>query len=199
MSATPTAPAKKKRMPRAQREQRMLDAAEREFGRHGFAGASMETIAQGSGVTKALLYQYFESKEGLYEACVERARARIFEVMQQAARAADPARMLTTIVDAYFDQLEAEENSWCVLYGDAPVAAVNEMRNRNAGVIIELLREATTLAPRDAELVAHLIVGAGEQVGRWWLEHRDVPASRVKRKFTVVIGAAISAVEQSRP
>jgi AcrR family transcriptional regulator len=186
-------------MPRAQREQRMLDAAEREFGRHGFAGASMETIAQGSGVTKALLYQYFESKEGLYEVCVERARARMFEVMQQAARAVDPARMLTTIVDAYFDQLEAEENRWCVLYGDAPVAAVNEMRNRNAGVIIELLREATTLAPRDAELVAHLIVGAGEQVGRWWLEHRDVPASRVKRKFTVAIGAAISAVEPSRP
>jgi AcrR family transcriptional regulator len=184
-------------MPRAQRERRMLDAAEQEFRGHGFAGASMETIAQGSGVTKALLYQYFESKEGLYAACVERARARIFEVMQEAARAVDPTRMLGAVVEAYFDQLEAEQNSWCILYGDAPVAAVNEMRNRNATVIIELLREATTLAPRDAEFVAHLIVGAGEQVGRWWLDHPEVPARRVKRKFTVAVAAAIGAVEQS--
>jgi AcrR family transcriptional regulator len=185
-------------MPRAEREQRMLDAAEQEFGRHGFAAASMETIAQGSGVTKALLYQYFESKEGLYASCVERARAQIFDVMQRAARSADPARMLSAVVDAYFEQLEAEQNSWCILYGDAPVAAVNEMRNRNAAVIVELLREATTLPPRDAELVAQLIVGAGEQVGRWWLEHPDVPSRRVKRKFTVAIAAAIATLEQAR-
>ncbi len=185
-------------MPRAQREQRMLDAAEQEFGRRGFTAASMETIAQGSGVTKALLYQYFDSKEGLYEACVERARAQIFDVMQQAARAAGPARMLSAVVDAYFDQLDAEQNSWCVLYGDAPVAAVNEMRNRNAAVIIELLGEATTLGSRDVELIAHLIVGAGEQVGRWWLEHREVPSRHVKRKFTAAVAAAIAPVEQGR-
>lgn len=185
-------------MPRAQREQRILDAAEHEFGRHGFAAASMETIAQGSGVTKALLYQYFDSKEGLYVACVERGRARMFAVMESAARTADPDRMLSAVVDAYFDQLKAEQNSWFVLYGDAPAAAVNEMRSRNAAVIVELLRDATSLTPRDAELAAHLIVGAGEQVGRWWLDHPDTPPGRVKRKFTVATAAAISALEGSR-
>jgi AcrR family transcriptional regulator len=185
-------------MPRPQRELRILDAAEQEFARCGFAAASMETIARGSGVTKALLYQYFQSKEGLYVACVERGRARMFEVMARAARAAGPERMLSAVVDAYFDQLEAEQNSWFVLYGDAPVAAVNQMRNRNAAVIVGLLGDATSLTARDVELVAHLIVGAGEQVGRWWLDHPGVPSRRVKRKFTTAIAAAIGAVERSR-
>jgi hypothetical protein len=73
------------------------------------------------------------------------------------------------------------------------------MRNRNAAVIVGLLGDATSLTPRDVELVAHVIVGAGEQVGRWWLDHPDMPPRRVKRKFSTAISAAISAVERSHP
>jgi AcrR family transcriptional regulator len=186
--------ATRRRLPRAEREQRILDVAEREFDRHGFRGASMELIAEGSGVTKALVYQYFDSKEGLYTACVDRGRARLFDGLQRVAAAAEPAGMLPAIVDSYFDQLEAERNSWYVLYGDAPRVAVDEMRRRNAEVIAELLRSGSPLADEDVELVAQLIVGAGEQVGRWWLEHREVPAKRVKAQFTAGIGGAIAAL-----
>jgi AcrR family transcriptional regulator len=48
----------RRRLPGAEREQRILDVAEREFEQHGFRGASMEQIAQRSGITKALVYQY---------------------------------------------------------------------------------------------------------------------------------------------
>lgn len=184
----------KRRLPRAEREQRILDAAEAEFSHHGFARASMERIAQGSDITKALLYQYFGSKEGLYVAGVERARARLFEQLQATAAAAPPSTMLAAIVDTYFDQLEAEREGWCVLYGDAPAAAVDEMRNRNAATISELIRAATPLGGHDAELIAQLIVGAGEQVGRWWLEHRELPAEYVKAGFTAAIAGAIKGV-----
>jgi AcrR family transcriptional regulator len=182
----------KRRMPRAEREQRMLDVAEREFDRHGFRGASMERIAEGSGVTKALLYQYFESKEGLYAAYVERGRATLFENLELAAAAAEPGALLATIVDSYFSQLEATRNSSYVLYGDAPRRAVDEMRRRNAEVIAELLRSGAPLDEPDIELAAQLIVGAGEQIGRWWLEHREIPAAQVKAKFTAAIGGAIA-------
>ena len=64
------------RLPRVKRQKLILDVAEREFDRRGFHDASMERIARGSGITKALVYQYFDSKEGLYWACIERGRAR---------------------------------------------------------------------------------------------------------------------------
>jgi hypothetical protein len=70
------------------------------------------------------------------------------------------------------------------------------MRRRNAEVIGELLRDGSSLAEPDVELAAQLIVGAGEQVGRWWLEHRDLQAVEVKARFTVAIAGAITGLEQ---
>lgn len=185
-----------RRLPRAEREQLILGIAQREFGRHGFAAASMETIAAGSGITKALVYQYFGSKEGLYVACVERGRAQLFERLQEAAGSASAGRMLRAIVETYFDGLDALRDDFYVLYGDAPPRAVDAMRRRNASVIADLLRAGASLAPEDVDLTAHLIVGAGEQVGRWWLEHRDVPAARVKSRFTAAVAGAIDRLEQ---
>lgn len=44
----------------------MIRAAQAEFGAHGFAGASLNTIARKAGVAKGSLFQYFEDKASLY-------------------------------------------------------------------------------------------------------------------------------------
>jgi AcrR family transcriptional regulator len=48
--------------------QLILQAAGREFGRHGFAGARVDRIAGAAGVNKQLIFYYFRSKAGLFEA-----------------------------------------------------------------------------------------------------------------------------------
>ena len=48
----------------------ILKAAEQVYAEHGLAGARTDAIAAAAGVNKALLYYYFESKEGLYQAVV---------------------------------------------------------------------------------------------------------------------------------
>ena len=50
---------------------RILQAAIREFGANGLAGARTEQIAEAAGVNKALLYYYFSNKEALYIAAIE--------------------------------------------------------------------------------------------------------------------------------
>jgi TetR/AcrR family transcriptional regulator, mexJK operon transcriptional repressor len=50
----------------------ILDAAREEFFGHGFAAASIETIAQHGGVSKVTIYNRFETKEALFAAVVER-------------------------------------------------------------------------------------------------------------------------------
>jgi AcrR family transcriptional regulator len=184
------------RLPRAQREQGILDAAAAEFDRHGFQRASMERIARVAGITKALVYQYFGSKEGLYTACVERGRAEMFANMARAAEGLAPTEMLAAVVSSYFDQLDALRGRSYLLYGDAPRRAVDEMRRRNADVIEQLLRRGATLEAEDFRFVAELIVGAGEQVGRWWLDHREIPADQVKARFTAAINGAIAGLHR---
>jgi AcrR family transcriptional regulator len=50
----------------------ILDAAVEEFARNGLANARIEAIAANTGVTKAMIYYYFNNKEGLYEAILKR-------------------------------------------------------------------------------------------------------------------------------
>lgn len=50
----------------------ILNIAEREFARYGLAGARIKEISSQTGVVKAMIYYYFESKEGLYQAVMYR-------------------------------------------------------------------------------------------------------------------------------
>lgn len=179
----------------------MLDAAEHVFARHSFQAASMEEIARRSGITKALLYQYFGSKDGLYEATVERGRAQLFAALATAVEAQPTggARLLA-VVRGYFDYVAANRGHWWLLYGQAGSLAVNEMRDRNAAMIADLLADGRSdLEPERLEIVAHAIVGAGEQVGRWWAVRPDVPQERVVEQFVTLTSGAIRALLPAPP
>jgi AcrR family transcriptional regulator len=195
----------RKRLPRAEREERMLDAAEAVFGKQGFQAASMDEIARKSGITKALLYQYFGSKEGLYEACVERGRADLFELLREAVAGAKPGRpQLAAFVKGYFDFVEENRGVWWLLYGEASSSAVNEMRARNAELIVELLTSALEEQGRKPDpnalaVLAHHLVGAGEQVGRWWADRPEVPKKTVVSTYLELAGGAIDAVFRTAP
>lgn len=60
----------------------ILDAAEEEFARHGLSGARTEAIAVRSGVTKAMIYYYYQSKEGLYKTVLQRPATEFHEMFQ---------------------------------------------------------------------------------------------------------------------
>src|SRR5580658_9616031 len=84
----------------------ILAAAIREFSAHGLSGARTEAIAQSAGANKALLYYYFKSKKGLYEAAIEQVSEKVVE---NALAALDPAyspgeRLLRTALN-HFDRI----------------------------------------------------------------------------------------------
>ncbi|MBD2354196.1 TetR/AcrR family transcriptional regulator [Tolypothrix sp. FACHB-123] len=60
-------------------KRQILDAAEAEFSRNGLSGARTEAISKGAGVTTAMIYYYFESKEGLYQAVLQRPAVEMHE------------------------------------------------------------------------------------------------------------------------
>lgn len=58
---------------------RILHAAAHEFCRGGIDGARVENIAREAGVTKQLVYHYYNSKSELYKAVIDDAAARCLE------------------------------------------------------------------------------------------------------------------------
>ncbi len=71
MPQTPAAEPRPRDADRSQRD--ILDAALGEFATHGLGGARMDRIAERAGVNKRLIYYYFENKESLFLAVLERA------------------------------------------------------------------------------------------------------------------------------
>jgi TetR/AcrR family transcriptional regulator len=61
----------------------ILAAAEIEFARNGFAAARTESIAARANVVKGLIFHYFKSKEGLYEAVLVRAYQPVTEALDK--------------------------------------------------------------------------------------------------------------------
>jgi TetR/AcrR family transcriptional regulator len=64
-------------------QSQILDAAEEEFARYGLAGARIDAIAARTGVVKAMIYYYFENKEKLYQAVMQRIGTELDTAFQQ--------------------------------------------------------------------------------------------------------------------
>ena len=69
MSAGPfqSAPSGRRREESERRRQKIVEAARRCFGSEGHAGATVAKIAEEAGVSHGLLYQFFDSKDHLFD------------------------------------------------------------------------------------------------------------------------------------
>jgi AcrR family transcriptional regulator len=63
---------------------RLVSAATAEFARRGFEGARLHDIAEGAGITRPSLLYHFPSKQGLYEAVVQRVFSALGAVLLEA-------------------------------------------------------------------------------------------------------------------
>jgi AcrR family transcriptional regulator len=178
----------RRKLPRAVREQQMLEVAGRVFAAHGFHDASMDEIAIGAGISKPMIYNYFGSKEGLYAAYVEAAGQRLLTRMAEAAadadaRPIDAEATLRATALAFFAHVDENRESWSVLFGELAthgsplsneVAAIRQrMIYRTAALFDVVLRRAGIPAKKvgGTEPLAHAFVGAGESLANWWLDH----------------------------
>jgi AcrR family transcriptional regulator len=189
-------------MPRERREQLILDVAGRIFASSGYESASMDEIANRADVSKPMLYAYFGSKEGLYLAYIERAGGELLERLEGAApRDVPPAAALRARISEFLAFVEEHGDGWKVLFGEVgstrPFAdQVAELRERIARAIRRMLEEGIPACHgypgAAADAVAHALVGAGESLANWWLDHPGVPRDQVVEWYFGVVQAVVT-------
>jgi AcrR family transcriptional regulator len=163
----------------------MLAVATEVFAARGFHASSMGEIAERAGVSKPMVYAYFESKEGLWRSCLAGARMRLYESIDRAVDpAATPEEQLWVGVQTFFAFVEDEPESWALLdeaQAGPFIAEVAEVRRQVARGVATLLRDAAAAegaeeaALEQTEPLARTLVGAAEALANWWREHPEMP------------------------
>ncbi|WP_194836056.1 TetR/AcrR family transcriptional regulator [Nocardia sp. XZ_19_369] len=173
-----------KKMPRAERERLILDAATRLFAEDGFGATSLAGIAAAAGITKPLVHSYFGPKEALFEACLARAsenieqhvRTRIVDVPQDIS-------MAYAVLDAVFTALEPRPHDWALLHEvvvPADSAAADSLHRHRRRVVTlaidgirDLARTMNLTDPADIDAATQVWLSALSALVRWWLAHPD--------------------------
>lgn len=89
---------------KARTRQQLLDAAAQTFARKGYAGASVEEIAESAGYSTGALYSNFASKEELFlELMSARASRRVTAVAEILETEEDPVEALARLMDRTAD------------------------------------------------------------------------------------------------
>ncbi len=174
--------AKRKRMPRADRMRQMIEVAEQVFSERGYAAASMDEIAELVGVSKPMLYEYFNSKEGLLLACIRESRAVLREVTEQATvGAADAEEALRRGLLAFFVFIRERRQAWSLLrhemalIGTPAADEVEETRRQQTDLIAALMSGYFDSGDElRAEAAAEFVVGACERLAIWCERHEEV-------------------------
>jgi AcrR family transcriptional regulator len=185
---------RRKRLTGEERREAILHSALAVIAQRGYHSSSIDDIAREAGVSKALIYEHFASKQDLYAELLEMHAGKLFsalaESIAEAGRSA--SARLAVGFDAFYGFVEEHRVAWRMLFREAtdPEAVVMldritaEVTAFVAGVIREdpgSRRVADDAASREhgIQVVAQLLVGAVQSLANWWADHQELPRERI--------------------
>jgi AcrR family transcriptional regulator len=183
----------KRRLTAEERRTAILDSALAVFSEHGYHSASIDDIAGEAGVSKALIYEHFASKQELHADLIAR-NAR--ELTQRVAGALSGVQVestserLATGLEAFFAFVEERRDAWRMLFRDAADPESSAVLDR---MVEQVTAEVTVLISQDPgarelarmgderslRLLAEILVGGAQSMANWWTEHPETSRARL--------------------
>lgn len=119
-----------------ERRRRLLDLGTDLFARFSYDELSMARIAREAGISKALMYHYFPSKQAYFAAALEEKAGELARVTEPDP-SLPPVEQLTSSVDAFLGWVEANREAYGKLVRSA--AAIPEVRE-----VVDRVRDMTS-------------------------------------------------------
>jgi AcrR family transcriptional regulator len=179
-----------------ERRRQLLDAGAELFARHSYDELSMSEIARAVGISKALLYHYFPSKQAYFQATLEQAAAELAETVQPNPEL-PPVEQLAGSLDAYLGWIERNAGAYAKLItGVGAVPEVRELvervRNETADRILQGISPGGVAPPLRAAVRGWMWFMDGAILD--WIEHRDIERARLQG---LLLGTLLGAVTAS--
>jgi AcrR family transcriptional regulator len=123
------------------KENKIIEAAEKVFSQYGFKNARMEEVAQVAGITKVTLYAYFKSKENLYMAITHKALTKLVDKTNSCIENTENQKGLESVIaitEGFMDF--CQEN---YLYSEVLLDYFSLIRADDAAKHTDALKEST--------------------------------------------------------
>jgi AcrR family transcriptional regulator len=166
-----------------ERRRQLLELGTELFARHAFGELSMARIAREAGISKALLYHYFPSKQDYFVATLREAAE---EVRRRTEPDPDlpPAEALAGSLDAFIGWIDENEVAYRKLLesaGSVPEvgALIAEVRDRTSARILAGIG-AGEPAPPKLRAAARAWLWFMDGAILDWLEHRDLERGELR-------------------
>jgi AcrR family transcriptional regulator len=190
MTTTP-----RKRLTADQRRVAIQSSALEVFAERGYHASSIDDIARAAGVSKALIYEHFASKQELHADLIEAEAGELYRRIADGVAAVESASgsdRLKSGLEAFFGFVEERRDAWRVLFRETvdpeAAAALDRVGAQVTSLVAALIAEDPGAKPRDEahpesdrgiQLLAQMLVGAIESVANWWADHKEVRRDRV--------------------
>lgn len=194
---------------------RILDAAAEAFMRRGFAGTTLDDIADQVGATKGLIYYHFRSKFDVFLAVYEEGMRRVRERVEPHATsggsgrerlaAMSRAHLLNLMTDLAYHHVvhqgvRAQDSSELKIRQRDALSALNELRRDYERMFRRVMAEGMTdgsLREVDASLAARTLLSNLNAVDMWYRKIEDQPIEEVEELADQVVDLLIGGLATS--
>jgi AcrR family transcriptional regulator len=191
-AATESGAPRRRRLRAHERRDSILSAANTVFGQRGYETVRIDDVAAAAGISKALIYEHFRSKQELYSELMNRAAIEMLDRIVTASGGPElsGAQRLERGAEAGFAFVTSEPEAFqmCVRdVSDPEIAAQQAILRRGAvAAMIDVMRlepaaTRTDLTPANLEQVAEMLVGGFYSLAEWWLQNRETDVSELIR------------------
>jgi AcrR family transcriptional regulator len=129
------------------------------FGERGYDSTSTLLIARSAGVSEALLFKYFQSKEKLFEYLIKQGFRRIVEANRGILTEQNPRVLIENVIDLPYKLVHDEPDFWKMQDKEFNRPLVQKYFQRFMSPIDSLLQQAfKDVGADDAEMTTQLLL-----------------------------------------
>jgi AcrR family transcriptional regulator len=184
----------RRRLSAEERRESILEAANEVFGERGYEHVRIDDVATAAGISKALIYEHFSSKQDLYIELLNKAAQELLGLLVAAASAPgmEGALRMENAAAAGFQYVQQNPHAFHMFVRDVSDPMISERQEALRRSAVTAMSDVMEMEPPETragmtrqhtEQLAEMIVAGYYALADWWLRNPSFPRDEVVRSM----------------
>jgi AcrR family transcriptional regulator len=184
----------RRRLSAEERRESILEAANEVFGERGYEHVRIDDVAAAAGISKALIYEHFASKQELYIELMNNAAMEMLGLLVAAASAPgmEGALRMENAAAAGFQYVQEHPHAFHMFVRDVTDPMISDRQEALRRSAVTAMSDVMEMEPPETragltrqhtEQVAEMVVAGFYALADWWLRNPDFPRDELVRSM----------------